>query len=147
MVAKKTDTKKPLPTKLTETETVTAKPGKQVTTGQVKAVTKKTVTPSAQLKQGAKQPVSPKKVKPKEVEPNKPQLKKPKLIRDSYAIPSDEYAKLQQLKERCLAKGQTVKKSELLRAGILKLAAMRDTELLKIIASIASSKIVVPPKS
>ncbi|OAM52081.1 hypothetical protein A7981_00895 [Methylovorus sp. MM2] len=143
MAAKKTDTKKPLPTKLTETETVTAKPGKQTTTGQVKTVAKKTVAHSAE----AKQPVNPKKIKPKEVDPKKPQLKKPKLIRDSYAIPSDEYAKLQQLKERCLAKGQTVKKSELLRAGILKLAAMRDTELLKIIASIASSKIVVPPKS
>ena len=56
--------------------------------------------------------------------------KKPKLVRDSFTIPKDEYMALDVLKTRSIALAQPAKKSELLRAGILLLAAMADAQLL-----------------
>lgn len=60
--------------------------------------------------------------------PAKPKVtKKPKLVRDSFTIPKAEYVVLEDLKQRAAGLAQSVKKSELLRAGIKALAAMSDT--------------------
>jgi len=55
--------------------------------------------------------------------------KKSKLIRDSFTIPENEYKLIQVLKERSFTHGISFKKSELLRAGILKLISLKDPEL------------------
>ena len=56
--------------------------------------------------------------------------KKPKLVRDSFTIPKLEYLILEELKQRGGKLGNTIKKSELIRAGIKALAAMSDASLL-----------------
>ena len=56
--------------------------------------------------------------------PEKP--KKPKLVRDSFTIPTSEYAVLESLKQRAAKAGALAKKSEILRAGIKALSAMDD---------------------
>lgn len=55
--------------------------------------------------------------------------KKIKLVRDSFTIPANEYEQLARLKKRLAAQGIGIKKGQLLRAGLLLLAAMNDTEL------------------
>ena len=55
--------------------------------------------------------------------------KKVKLVRDSYAMPDNEYAQIGVLKKRLSGLGSDVKKSELLRGGIAVLAALIDAEL------------------
>ena len=59
-----------------------------------------------------------------------------KLVRDSFTIPSDEYALLGELKQRSLAHAHPVKKSELLRAGIKLLATLSDTALLRALKNV-----------
>ena len=62
--------------------------------------------------------------------PEKPaKAKKIKLVRDSYAMPESEYARIGELKKRLSTLGNAVKKSELLRGGIAVLAALNDSEL------------------
>ena len=55
--------------------------------------------------------------------------KKRKLVRDSYAMPEAEYARIGELRKRMAALGDKVRKSELLRAGIAVLAALDDEQL------------------
>lgn len=45
--------------------------------------------------------------------------KKPKLVRDSFTMPEAEYAVLGQVKKACLKAGIDVKKSQLLRIGLV----------------------------
>ncbi|MCM3563221.1 MAG: hypothetical protein ACO1OR_13415 [Hydrogenophaga sp.] len=52
--------------------------------------------------------------------------KKPKLVRDSFTIPKNEYAAIDALKSRAIALGTSVKKSELLRAGLVALQGLSD---------------------
>ena len=53
-----------------------------------------------------------------------------KVVRDGFTMPKGDYDTLKALKALCLQSGVDVKKSELLRAGILTLAAMPAAELL-----------------
>lgn len=55
--------------------------------------------------------------------------KKPKVIRDSFTLPHDDYAKIAELKQRCLKAGLHVKKSELVRAGLRLLSKLDTTQL------------------
>jgi hypothetical protein len=57
---------------------------------------------------------------------NPVKVKKPKLVRDSFTMPKDEYEVIDSLKLRAGKLGQSVKKSELLRAGIKALASLSD---------------------
>jgi len=66
--------------------------------------------------------------------------RKTKLIRDSFKFPELEYQAFDTLKSRCLAKGYVAKKSELVRAGLLVLAAMSDEELLKSVSAVEKLK-------
>lgn len=58
--------------------------------------------------------------------------KKPKLkvVRDSFTMPQSEYQKIAEIKAICLESGLSVKKSEVLRAG-LKLLSQMSVEQLK----------------
>jgi len=66
--------------------------------------------------------------------------KKVKLVRDSFSIPKLEYLMLDTLKLRAGALGNSVKKSELLRAGIKALAAMPDSQFLAAVKALAPIK-------
>ena len=72
--------------------------------------------------------------------------KKIKLVRDSYAMPEAEYAKIAELKKRMAALGSEAKKSELLRGGIALLAALNDAELKAVMARIERIKTGRPSK-
>lgn len=83
----------------------------------------------------------------KAAKPEKPaKVKKPKLVRDSYAMPEAEYARIGELKKRLAGLGSEVKKSELLRAGIAALAALGDAELKAVLARVERIKTGRPAK-
>jgi hypothetical protein len=69
-----------------------------------------------------------------------PKIKKTKLVRDSFTIPKDEYVALQNLKERAVQLGRSVKKGELLRAGLLALSTMSDAAFLATLATVPALK-------
>lgn len=73
-------------------------------------------------------------------------VKKPKLIRDSFTIPKAEFVVIDALKARCLALGQSYKKSELLRAGIKLLASLDDAALQTALAQVPTLKTGRPAK-
>jgi hypothetical protein len=66
--------------------------------------------------------------------------KKPKLVRDSFTIPKNEYAAIDALKARALTLGMAIKKSELLRAGLMLLDSLSDTRLKSALASVPTLK-------
>ena len=72
--------------------------------------------------------------------------KKIKLVRDSYAMPEAEYAKIAELKKRMATLGSEVKKSELLRGGIALLAALNDAELQAVMGRVERIKTGRPAK-
>jgi hypothetical protein len=65
---------------------------------------------------------------------------KVKLVRDSFTIPSDEYAVLGQLKQRALSAAHHAKKSELLRAGVKLLASLDNAALLRALTAVPAVK-------
>ena len=66
--------------------------------------------------------------------------KKPKLVRDSFTIPKNEYLALDSLKERALQLGVAVKKSELLRAGLMVLCTLNDEAYKAALAGVPTLK-------
>jgi hypothetical protein len=102
------------------------------------AVVKKAVAPlvvskpseSAARKQTTK--------KPKGERPKK--KRKEKVIRDSFAMPQSEYLKIFEIKETCLTTGLSVKKSEVLRAGLKILGEMNATKLKQTLAGLGKTK-------
>lgn len=56
-------------------------------------------------------------------------VKKPKVVRDSFTMPQSEYQKIAEIKALCLKAGLQVKKSEVLRAGVIALCAMSEAQL------------------
>ncbi len=66
--------------------------------------------------------------------------KKPKLVRDSFTIPKVEYVVLEALKQRATKLTRSVKKSELLRAGIKALAALSDAAFLSALEKVPAIK-------
>jgi len=77
--------------------------------------------------------------KPVALPPKAPKAEKPKkikVVRDSFTIPKPEFEKIDALKKRALALGVSVKKSELLRAGLLVLSGMSDTALKAAVANV-----------
>ena len=73
--------------------------------------------------------------------------KKAKLVRDSFTIPKNEYVVIDSLKKRAIASGQSVKKSELLRAGIKALAAMSEIQFMAALSNVPPIKTGRPKKS
>ena len=66
--------------------------------------------------------------------------KKPKLVRDSFTIPKNEFAAIEALKTRAIAVGTSVKKSELLRAGLMALQALSDADFKTALAAVPTLK-------
>ncbi|WP_301102806.1 hypothetical protein [Propionivibrio sp.] len=56
-------------------------------------------------------------------------LKEVELVREKFSMREDEHAQLVDLKQRLAALGITVKKSEMLRAGLLLLVTLDDDDL------------------
>lgn len=71
--------------------------------------------------------------------------KKPKLVRDSFCMPKGEYAAIDALKARALGMSINVKKSELLRAGLIALQALGDPALKRVLSSVPTLKTGRPP--
>jgi hypothetical protein len=65
---------------------------------------------------------------------------KVKLVRDSFTIPKDEYSAIASLKKRAMSLGREVKKSELLRAGLMALAGLSDSAFGAMLAQVPSIK-------
>ena len=67
-------------------------------------------------------------------------------MRDSYAMPESEYARIGELKQRLAALGAPARKSELLRGGIAALAALNDAELKAVMGRVERIKTGRPNK-
>jgi hypothetical protein len=72
--------------------------------------------------------------------------RKTKLVRDSYAMPEAEYAKIGEIKKRLAMQGAEAKKSEVLRGGVAVLAALNDAELKAVMARVERIKTGRPNK-
>ena len=73
--------------------------------------------------------------------------KKPKMVRDSVTIPKAEYMVLEAMKQRAAQLKVTVKKTELIRAGMKHLATLPDAVFLAAIAAVPSLKTGRPSKA
>ena len=71
---------------------------------------------------------------------NKPSPKKVKLVRDSFSLPKAEYATIDTLKKRAMTMGVSVKKSELLRAGLMWLSGASDSALKAALTAVPTLK-------
>jgi hypothetical protein len=133
-VAVKRVAKKPAAPAATPATTIakaaTKAPAKPATKAAPKAATKAAVKPVA---------------KPKVAKAVK--LKKSKLVRDSFTIPKAEYTVLDDLKQRAGKLASSVKKSELIRAGIKALAAMTDAAFMAAVKVVPTIKTGRPSKA
>ncbi|MBB2926981.1 hypothetical protein [Paraburkholderia silvatlantica] len=68
-------------------------------------------------------------------------------MRDTFTMPREDYQQLAVLKQRCLDAGLAVKKSELVRAGLLLLASEPTKRLLAAVKAVEPVKTGRPPKS
>jgi hypothetical protein len=66
--------------------------------------------------------------------------KKVKIVRDSLTMPKSDYDKITALKLKCAENGVEVKKSELLRAGLLILATATAEQLLAAVGAVETVK-------
>jgi hypothetical protein len=71
---------------------------------------------------------------------------KNKVVRDSFTMPENEYAKIAEIKEICLKAKMHVKKSEVLRAGLVLLAELDPGQLKCALESLEKIKTGRPQK-
>lgn len=72
---------------------------------------------------------------------NKPQRPKSvKVVRDDFSMPKSDHEKIAALKRKCADNGIAVKKSELLRAGLLILAGATDEQLVEAVRAVGELK-------
>jgi hypothetical protein len=86
---------------------------------------------------------------PKKPKPLKKADKKPpklKVIRDNFSMPESEYNLIAALKKQCLAVKVTVKKNELLTAGLKALSGMSQANLNKFLSRPVPTKKVMQTK-
>ena len=117
----------------------------------------KKVATKAPSKVAAKKPASPVKTKttqaaskpaqPKAKPAAEQKVKKPKLVRDSFTFPKDEYQAIAGLKQKALGLNHSVKKSEILRAGLMLLNGLNDKAFLSALAKVPALKTGRPAKS
>ena len=72
--------------------------------------------------------------------------KKPKLVRHSFSMPEIEYAQIPALKKRIASLGGSVKRSELVRAGLALLSVLNNVQLTTVMARIERIKTGRPAK-
>lgn len=71
---------------------------------------------------------------------------KEKVVRDSFTMPEDDYARINALKSKCLEQGLVVKKSEILRAGLRVLSDLEPEQLSAIVEGVERIKTGRPKK-
>jgi len=115
-----------------------------------------TKTPRTAVKRAADQPAAAptKPVKNQTVasvaaktEKKKDKAEKVKVVRDSFTIPKTEYAQIAAMKKRAMELGLEVKKSELIRAGLLLLAATSEAAFRKALSQVPTLKTGRPGKA
>ncbi|MFM7002038.1 MAG: hypothetical protein ACKOXU_13415 [Limnohabitans sp.] len=105
----------------------------------------KAVKPAAPAK--VVQAVAPSKVKnKKETAAPVVKEKKVKVVRDSFTIPKNEFTQLGEMKKRALGLGLDIKKSELIRAGLMLLNTATDAGFKKALAAVPTLKTGRPGK-
>lgn len=72
--------------------------------------------------------------------------RKIKLVRDSFAMPEAEYARIAALKKRLSGLQRDTRKNELLRAGVMLLDALNDAELVAVMQRVERIKTGRPKK-
>lgn len=72
---------------------------------------------------------------------------KTKVVRDSFTMPQNEYARIAEIKEICMKAKMHVKKSEVLRAGLVLLAALEPGQLKRALENLEKIKTGRPQKS
>lgn len=82
----------------------------------------------------------------KEPAPSVTKEKKVKVVRDSFTIPKNEFSQLAEMKKKALALGLEIKKSELIRAGLMLLASANDAGFKKALAAVPTLKTGRPGK-
>ena len=71
---------------------------------------------------------------------------KKKVVRDSFTMPQNEYVRIAQIKNACLKAKMHVKKSEILRAGLILLAELKVAQLKRVLGSLEKIKTGRPRK-
>ena len=72
--------------------------------------------------------------------------KKVKVMRDSFTIPKAEFNQIADLKKRAVMMGVDIKKSELIRAGLLVIHGLSDASFKKALAAVPAIKTGRPSK-
>lgn len=65
-------------------------------------------------------------------------LRSVQLVRGKYSLPEDEYERMVELKQRLSQQGLTVKKCDLVRAGLILLAALDDADLKDLVSTVTT---------
>lgn len=73
--------------------------------------------------------------------------KKVKVVRDSFTIPKNEFNQLADMKKKALGLGLEIKKSELIRAGLMLLNTASDVAFKKALANVPTLKTGRPGKN
>jgi hypothetical protein len=81
------------------------------------------------------------------VEVKAKRARKDKAVRDSFTMPKSDYEKIAALRQKCLDAGVSVKKSELLRAGLRLLESAPSKRLLAAISAVETLNTGRPAKS
>ena len=66
--------------------------------------------------------------------------KKIKMVRDTFTMPESDFEKLAELKKKCIAAGVPVKKSELLRVGLVSILKLSTTALVTAVKQVVVKK-------
>lgn len=101
-------------------------------------------SPRAPVKQATPTPVAEQAAKPGK---KKGKTEKVKVVRDSFTIPKTEYAQIADMKQRATALGLEIKKSELIRAGLILLKSTSDAAFRKALGNVPTLKTGRPSKA
>ena len=112
--------------------------GKKIAVKKPSSTVKKTAPRSAVKKVVAKSAPAAKKAMPKQTA-KKDKQKKTKMVRDSFSMSEGDYANLLEMKKKCIAAGVHVKKSELLRVGLMGLMKLSNASLIAAVKQIVVS--------
>lgn len=63
-----------------------------------------------------------------------------RVVRDSFTMPTADYGLISSIKQRCLKRGVSASKSEVVRAGLAALDAMTDKELTEVLGKLPKVK-------
>lgn len=102
----------------------------------------------APAKPAAKKSIAPvpKPKKTKAAQTHAKRAPKIKMVRDSFTFPDVEHQQLVELKKRLIALGTETKKGELVRAGLVLLAALDNRKLITAVAAVEKLKTGRPKK-